>query len=266
MYWSMTLNLKDSSEWHSHGVYELLYCRKGNGHIILDDYNIPLQAGRFMLVLPKSRHRFLFNQDESADLKFLCITHADASLYLSSTLLHWLSKIQNSNVVFSDHDTNSELSDILDKIPDALGETEKTDLDITWGRISLALALHFKNQVFSDSESKGRHGSKIGNICSWIDDNIGENLTIDMIASQFGMSRSLLTKEFRKHTNTSIVEYINTRRLQKAGSFLSATDMSITEVSLESGFPTLGNFYRKFKELYGVTPSEFKKQLEMQKI
>lgn len=230
---------------------------------MLDDNNIPLQAGRFMLVLPKSRHKFLFTKDESADLKFLCITPADASLYLSSTLLHWLSKVQNSNLVFSDHETNGELSGLLDKIPDALGEAEMTDLDITWGRISLALALHFKNQVFSDAESKGRHGTKIGNICSWIDDNIGGNLNIDMIASQFGMSRSLLTKEFRKHTNTSIVEYMNTRKLQKAGSILTSTNMSITEAALESGFPSIGNFYRKFKELYGVTPTEFIKQLEM---
>jgi len=261
----MTLNLEESSEWHSHGVYELLYCRNGNGHIMLDDKEVPLQAGRFMLVLPKSKHKFFFAQNESADLKFLCITPADANIYLSSTLLHWLSKIQNSNLVFSDHDINSEISDIIEKIPDALGETEMTDLDITWGRISLALALHFKNQVFSDAESKGRHETKINNICSWIDENIGEDLNIDRIASLFGMSRSLLTKEFRKHTNTSIVEYINTRKLQKAGSILVSTDMSITEASLESGFPSIGNFYRQFKELYGVTPTEFKKQLEMQK-
>jgi len=259
----MTLNLEESSEWHSHGVYELLYCRKGNGHIMLDDKNIPLQAGRFMLVSPKSKHRFLFAKDESADLKFLCITPADANIYLSSTLLHWLNKTQNSNLVFSDHEINSEISDILEKIPDVLGEIEKTELDITWGRISLALALHFKNQVFSDVESKGRHETKISNICSWIDENIGEDLNIDMIASQFGMSRSLLTKEFRKHANTSIVEYINTRKLQKAGSILASTNMSITEAALESGFPSIGNFHRQFKDLYGVTPTEFKKQLEM---
>jgi AraC family transcriptional activator of mar-sox-rob regulon len=259
----MTLGLEESSEWHSHGVYELLYCRKGNGHIMIEDKSIALQAGRFMIVLPKNKHKFNFTQEEFVDLKFLCITPADAGVHLSPTLLNSLSKIQNSNLVFSDHETDSEISDILDKIPDALGETTNADIDITWGRISLVLALHFKNQILSNDESKGRHATKISSICSWIDENVEGNLNIDMIAAMFGMSRSLLTKEFRKHTNTSIIEYISTRRLQKAGAMLSAKDMSITEAALESGFPSIGNFYRKFKELYGVTPTEFIKQLEM---
>jgi AraC family transcriptional activator of mar-sox-rob regulon len=262
MYWSLTLNLKDSSEWHSHGVYELLYCHRGNGRLLLDSNDIELQAGRFALILPKSRHKFTFEQGESANLKLLCLTPADIGVHLPPSLIHWLNKVQNTNVVYSDHEIDGELSGVLYQIPDALGESDKTDLDIIWGRIGLALALHFKNQKFNDVDSQGRYTNKVTDICSWIDNNLEENLAIDLISSQFGMSRSLLTKEFRKHTNTSVVEYINTRRLQKAGSLLSATDMSIAEVSLESGFPTLGNFYRKFKELYGVTPSEFKKQLE----
>lgn len=265
MYWSMTLNLEESSEWHSHGVYELIYCNKGDGHVLLDDKKIPFRAGRFILILPKNRHKLHFEQEESADLKFLCLTSADTAVNLSPALLNWLNKIQNAGIAFSDHGADSEISDIFHKIPDKLGETEKMDTNIIWSRIGLALSIHCKNQTFSDTENPGRHGDRVSTVCSWIDNNIEKNLNIDLIASEFGMSRSLLTKEFRKHTNTSIVEYINTRRLQKAGSIISATDKSITEAALESGFTSIGNFYRKFKELYGVTPSEFKKHFDMKK-
>jgi len=261
----MTLNLEEPSEWHSHGVYELIYCHRGDGNVLLDGRDIPFKAGRFIIVLPKRRHKIHFEPEESADLKFICLTPADVAVNLSPSLLNWLSKIQNTDVVFSDHDEKSEISDILHKISDKLGETEKTDLDITWSRIGLLLSLHCKNQSLSTTGNRGRHSDKITTICSWIDGNIERNLNIDLIASEFGMSRSLLTKEFRKYTNTSIVEYISTRRLQRAGSIISTTDKSITEAALESGFPSIGNFYRKFKELYGVTPAEFKKHFDMQR-
>lgn len=263
MYWSMTLNLGESSEWHSHEVYELLYCRQGNGHIVFNNRNIPIQKGRFILILPNKRHRFLFGHGESAVLKILCLTAADAAIYLSSSLSNWIRNIENTDAVISDHTKDAEIDDILTKIPDLLGETKKNELDIIWSRIGLILAIHFKNQRLADPKSQGRHGGKVSAICSWIDNHLEEQLNLDMIASEFGMSRSLLTKEFRKYTNTSVVEYMNIRRLQRAGSILSETKKSITDAALESGFSNIGNFYRKFKELYGVTPSEFKKQLDL---
>lgn len=263
MYWGMTLNIGESSEWHSHEVYELLYCRQGNGHIVFDNLNIALQKGRFILILPNKRHKFLFGQGESTVLKILCFTAADSAIHLSSSLSNWIRNIENVHAVVSDHTKDTEAADILNKIPDALGETGKKDLDIIWSRIGLILAIHFKNQRQADPKSQGRHGGKVSDICSWIDSHLEEQLNLDTIASEFGMSRSLLTKEFRKYTNTSVVEYMNIRRLQRAGSILSETKKSITDAALESGFTSIGNFYRKFKELYGVTPLDFKKQLDL---
>jgi len=259
----MTLSLEESSGWHSHEVYELLYCRKGNGNIILDNRDIEFQTGRFILIMPEARHRFLFRHGESADVKIFCLTPADTAIQLSSALSIWLRNIINSNAVFSDHEKNGELPDIVDRIPDSLGETGKKDLDVIWSRIGLILALHFKSQGNTDIENQGRHSSHVMSVCSWIDIHLEEHLDLDTIASEFGMSRSLLTKEFRKYTNTSVVEYMNIRRLQKAGSILSETEKSITEAAFESGFPSIGNFYRKFKALYGVTPATFRKKLKI---
>ena len=265
MYWGMTLEIEESSKWHSHEVYELLYCKKGTGNIVLDNREIEFQEGRFILILPKTRHRFLFREGESAEFKILCLTVADTAIHLSSALANCLRNIKKSYAVFSDHENNGELSDLLNDIPDALGETEKMDLDIIWSRIGLIMALHFKRQGHTGIEYQGRHESNIRSICSWLDSHLEEHLNLDTIASQFGISRSLLTKEFRKYTNTSVVEYINIRRLQKAGSILSEAEKSITDAALDSGFPSIGNFYRKFKEMYGVTPSEFKNQLNFEK-
>jgi AraC family transcriptional activator of mar-sox-rob regulon len=259
----MTVNLEESSGWHSHEVYELLYCMKGQGNLILENRDIEFQSGRFIIIMPEAKHRFLFRNKESADLKILCLTSADTAIHLSSALSVWLRNIKDTFAVFSDHEENGELSELVSKIPDSLGETEKKDLDIIWSRIGLILALHFKRQDHTDIGNQGRHLNTIRNICDWIDRHLEEPLDIDTIASESGMSRSLLTREFRKYTSTSVVEYMNIRRLQKAGAILSGTEKSIAEAAFESGFSNIGNFYRKFKGLYGVTPAEFRKKLTM---
>jgi AraC-like DNA-binding protein len=91
-------------------------------------------------------------------------------------------------------------------------------------------------------------------------------VALNEIALRFGLSRSLLTREFRNYTNTSIVEYINIRRLQKAGIILSSTRKGIDEAAFESGFSSLPNFYRRFKRMYGVSPAEFRSQFFKKKL
>ncbi len=56
-----------------------------------------------------------------------------------------------------------------------------------------------------------------------------------------------------------MVEYVNTRRLEKAGGELAESDRGIAEVALRCGFASLPNFYRRFRALYGVTPAEFRR-------
>jgi len=62
------------------------------------------------------------------------------------------------------------------------------------------------------------------------------------------------------------VEYINIRRLQKAGIILSSTRKGIDEAAFESGFSSLPNFYRRFKRMYGVSPAEFRSQFFKKKL
>jgi AraC family transcriptional activator of mar-sox-rob regulon len=100
----------------------------------------------------------------------------------------------------------------------------------------------------------------IRKICEWLDNQLEDTGALDEIALWFGLSRSLLTREFRRYTNTSVIEYINIRRLQKAGMILSSTGKGIAEAAFESGFSSLPNFYRRFKGMYGVSPAEFRSQ------
>ena len=128
------------------------------------------------------------------------------------------------------------------------------------GSYWLLLASCMRENRESEDGSGSRHLDTIRKICEWLDGQTEDPGDLDEIALRFGLSRSLLTREFRRYTNTSIVEYINIRRLQKAGMILSSTGKGIAEAAFESGFSSLPNFYRRFKGMFGVSPAEFRSQ------
>lgn len=261
MFWSVALTLSESTEWHSHDVFELILCRAGTGMLILDQENIELVSRRAILISSKARHRFVFRKDETADIKFVCITPADIAIYFSAAQSSFLYSLNKREGSFTDFPEKTSLPwELVEMVPDGLGNQDPGELHIAWGVIGLLLASCMRNKRNPEKASVSIHLNTIRNICEWLDGHPEDPGDLNEIAVRFGLSRSLLTREFRKYTNTSIVEYINIRRLQKAGIILSSTGEGIAEAAFQSGFSSLPNFYRQFKNMYGVSPTEFRHQ------
>ena len=75
----------------------------------------------------------------------------------------------------------------------------------------------------------------------------------------FYLSPSYLCREFKKQTNSTIVQYINVTRVMNAQRQLMETDKNITQISAETGFSNLTHFNRVFKSVTGATPSGYRK-------
>ena len=261
--WNIALTLTESSEWHAHDVFEFVFCRAGTGLLVMDQQCIELVSQRTILIEPKARHKYVFRSDESADLKIVCMTSVDVATYLSPFQISALRQMNPSEVTFTDHPNRwPKLLELLTVIPDGFNSDDRGELHVAWGAMALLLAWHFRNLIMPDNGPGKRHLSTIQKVCRWLDSHLENIGGLDEIASRFGLSRSLLTREFRRYTGTSIVDYTNTRRLQKACLILASTDQNITEAAFECGFSSLANFYRKFKVLYGVTPNEFRNLIE----
>jgi AraC family transcriptional activator of mar-sox-rob regulon len=229
--------------------------------LILDQENIELVSHRSILIAPKVRHRFVFRKIEAADLKIVCFTSADVATHFSAALSSFLYNFNKLERAFTDFSEKSSPPwELVDMIPDWLGNQDPGELHIAWGVIGLLLASCMREKRETEDGSGSRHLVTIRKICEWLDSQPEEPGDLDDIAMRYGLSRSLLTREFRRYTNTSVVEYINIRRLQKAGMILSSTGKGIAEAAFESGFSSLPNFYRRFKGMYGVSPAEFRGQ------
>lgn len=261
MIWCIPLTISESSEWHSHDVFELILCRAGTGLLILDQKNIELVSHRAILIASKARHRFVFRKDETVDLKIVCITPADIAAHLSATQSSYLYHLHKLECTFTDYPQDSPLPwEIFEMIPDGVGNQDPGDVHVAWGIIGLLISSFIGKKRDYEKEPETKHLKTIQKICEWLDSHSENPGDLNDIALRFGLSRSLLTREFRSYTHTSVIEYINVRRLQKAGRILSSTGEGIAEAAYESGFASLPNFYRQFKKMYGVSPAEFRSQ------
>lgn len=87
------------------------------------------------------------------------------------------------------------------------------------------------------------------------------NTCIQSISDEVNMSSAYLGRLFTSLTNKSITETLNDLRMNKCCDLLINTDSPISNIYEECGFNSLTYFYKVFKKTYGVTPSEYRKNL-----
>ena len=85
-------------------------------------------------------------------------------------------------------------------------------------------------------------------------------LTTDLIAKEVGLSRVHLYRKLKELTNQSARDYVRNIRLTKAAELLSSKKMAVSEVANLVGFSNANNFATAFRELFGVTPTQYMEQ------
>ncbi len=101
----------------------------------------------------------------------------------------------------------------------------------------------------------------INDLSSIVEENLAnEGLSVDDISNAMGLSRVQLYRKAKVLLDCTIAEYILNRRLQKAKYLLTnEKELSIADVTFQTGFASPNYFSTVFKSKYGLTPSDFKK-------
>lgn len=81
------------------------------------------------------------------------------------------------------------------------------------------------------------------------------------ISEQLGVSTNHLIKIFKRHNSLTPTQYIIKIRIGKASELLKQTDINILDIAYMTGFKSLSNFYKCFKEQTGHTPNKYRKSI-----
>ena len=101
----------------------------------------------------------------------------------------------------------------------------------------------------------------IRRLTDYISEQLGSpELTVESLARRMNVSRSVLTKKTKALIGISPVELIRDFRLRRAVALLEAGGRTITEVAFLTGFYDSHYFSKCFKQVYGVSPSDYCKK------
>ena len=108
-----------------------------------------------------------------------------------------------------------------------------------------------------------RDNTRIKEMITFIQNNYDRNLTISEIAAVCAISPSECMRCFHAAINTTPIAYLKGYRLQQAAYKLHFTTDKIYNIAQDCGFQEMSYFAKSFREVYGRTPSEYRKSLSV---
>ncbi|MFO1144304.1 MAG: AraC family transcriptional regulator [Amaricoccus sp.] len=88
--------------------------------------------------------------------------------------------------------------------------------------------------------------------------HMSEEIRVADVAELAGMSESSFSRFFRRVTGNTFTRHVGEMRTGKACELLARTDRAITEICHEVGYCNISNFNRAFRDLRGMTPSQYR--------
>ena len=101
---------------------------------------------------------------------------------------------------------------------------------------------------------------QVNAIVNRITSNLAEPVAMADIAGELGMSESRFSRFFKRSTGNSFTDFVNRVRINSACHLLMQTDHYVTDICYQVGFNNVANFNRRFLEIKGMTPTEFRRQ------
>jgi len=105
---------------------------------------------------------------------------------------------------------------------------------------------------------KMRRQNFITNLRSFLIKHLAEDLSVNRLTSEFGISRSKLYQSCETYLGKGIGTYIAELRMDKARQLLKETTLPITEVSAQCGFKDYNYFCRVFKKDTGISAKKYR--------
>ncbi|MBO0935034.1 AraC family transcriptional regulator [Fibrella sp. HMF5335] len=89
-----------------------------------------------------------------------------------------------------------------------------------------------------------------------------EPIRLETVADLAGLSPSSFCRYFKARTNKTFVDFVSEVRIGHACKLLINSSLTITDVCYDSGFRTLSNFNRQFRDVTGQTPSQYLRSMQ----
>jgi len=250
---------------HSHPYYEMFFFMSGDVSYEVEGIQYDLQYGDYLLIPPGVKHHPIFRSNRETYQRFvlwisdpyyqsMCSWSEDFSYGFNYALEHKHYHFSMDFVVFQD--IQSRLLDLLEEIHG----------NKPFQRLSAELQVHsfllFLNRITYENLHRipaVYENVLYLNLCDYINNHLGEDLSLDRLAAFFYASKYHISHVFKDNMGISLHQYIIKKRLQASKNAI-LSGIPLGELCHQYGFSDYTSFYRAFKKEFGLSPKEFKEQ------
>ena len=112
------------------------------------------------------------------------------------------------------------------------------------------------HQMHPNADYKAR---QLREIVGYLGEHFTEPLSLPAVAARFGLSPQYFSSFFRENFGRTFVQHVNSLRIEQAARLLRETDLPVMEIGFNVGFDNFSYFIKRFREVYGASPSNYRK-------
>ena len=244
---------------HIHDCYELYYSISGGKQFLIDNKFYSIEPGDIFIINQYESHK-LTQIDKMVHERIVLSIYPDYMKKLSSGKT-------NLDACFSDRprgfshrvsfnkEQRKRFLYYIDKITEAKGY----GCDIIEQAAFMELMVLINNTLLTNEthETVMRgYNQQVDDILAYINQNIGAEISTEMLAKHFFLSESYICRIFKTATGTTINKYVRARRISIAKSLLK-DGVSVMEAYERSGFTDYSNFFKAFTKAVGISPKKY---------
>ncbi len=256
------------ARWHCHDEYELHLIVGTSGKAFIGDWIGPFQPGHLAMCGPRLPHNWISldapdggvaDRDLVIQFPHEPIAHAAAHIPELGEVMQLLERARHGIEFFG----VSERAQAHWQAIKAVRGARRFGLFCEY-LADLAQCTDYRllSSVQLQGGKSEAQTDQINDIVDRITANLSESTSMADIAAELGMSESRFSRFFRRSTGNSYTDFVNRVRINSACHLLMQTDHYVTDICYQVGFNNLANFNRRFLEIKGMTPTEFRRQAD----
>lgn len=246
---------------HTHNNCEILGCIRGKGKYIVEGSEYQMEPGRIFVMRPMETHKLYVNPDEPyerimVNFSYDLIRKIDPK---ETLLTIFKNRSLGQHNLYHKHEFRRIPGLELMKGMVAPAETrEEQQINAV---VNLYMLINSLKTIFIEkSQSEAMSGNMSMRqdtprlIIDYINEHLHENLSLDALSERFYLSKSQISRIFKKATGSSVLDYITIKRLMQAREYMM-DGKSAGEACQLCGFDHYSSFYRAYKKRFNVSPS-----------
>ncbi|MFT2009289.1 AraC family transcriptional regulator [Pontibacter sp. 13R65] len=256
--------------WHFHPEYQLFFVLEGKGTRFIGDNIKPFKENDMVLMGPDLPHLWRSNNEYFNKCSGLQ-TRGIVVYFREDFLGHSIQQKEEMKEILHLFQRSKRGLDIMGKANSQVGEmmTELTQQKGVESVIQLLKILHtlatspdcypITNSGYVNL-NKESEKDRMNRVYEHVMNNFEQKITLEEVAAIANMSSSSFSRYFKSRVNKSFSDFLSEIRIGHACKLLNDEERNISQVCYESGFNTLSNFNKQFRDITGKTPLQYKKE------